>query len=323
MQFFFSQKNELQNIKSEINRIKKQDDDYLNDLDSKSYVKWYLPLRKLISAVPSIAQYKTEEIPATIIAFRNIDYADPRLYKSGLLRDVIESQYWLLENRDLPLDSIFKDMNLSTDFLLNGLSKNERLYNEVTKQLFNYFEKHSLFYSSEYLAVKALSQQSCLLNNDLSKNLESYRKMKKGNIAPNIIFSGDVYQNGLAIKKPSSLSEIQSKYKVVIFGASWCPTCVEEMAQLQQLYPKWKERGIEVIFISLDTDQKAFQDFTSKLPFISSCDFKKWNTQSAKDYYVSSSPTIFLLDQNNKILLRPISMKAVDAWIDNQGIVAK
>jgi len=102
----------------------------------------------------------------------------------------------------------------------------------------------------------------------------------------------------------------------VIFGASWCPTCAEEMAQLLPLYPKWKARGVEVFFVSLDTDPKAFQDFTSVMPFISSCDFKKWDTQAAKDYYVSSSPTIFLLDQNNKILLRPIWLKAIDSWID-------
>lgn len=313
---FANQKKELQTIASEMQRIKKQDDDFLNHLTPTSYVNWYLPLRKLISSVAVVAQYKTEEIPATIAAFRKIDYADPRLYKSGLLKDAIERHYWLLENRGLPLDTIFRDMNLSTDLLLNGLIKNEPLFNEVTKHLFDYFEKHSLFPSSEYLAVKALSQQSCMLNNDLAKDLESYRKMKKGNTAPDIVFSGDVYKNGLAITKPSSLSEIQSPFKVVIFGASWCPTCAEEMAQLIPLYPKWKARGVEVVFISLDTDQKAFKEFTSVMPFISSCDYKKWDTQAAKDYYVSSSPTIFLLDQNNKILLRPIWVKAIDSWVD-------
>jgi hypothetical protein len=35
-----------------------------------------------------------------------------------------------------------------------------------------------------------------------------------------------------------------------------------------------------------------------------------------KDYYVVGTPTLFLLDANRKILLRPRSAKQVDAWVD-------
>ena len=314
---FSSQKTTQQSIATEMQRIKKQDLDFLSGLPATAYVKWYLPLRKLISSVSSIAQYKTAEIPATISAFRKIDYADPRLYKSGLLRDAIESQYWLLENRGLPLDTIFKDMNVSTDFLLKRIGTNEKLFNEISKYLYDYFEKHSLFQPSEYLAVKALTQNSCTLNNDLAKQMESYRAMKIGNIAPDILFAGDVYQNGSPIISPSRLSAIVSNYKLVIFGASWCPSCTEEIAQLLPLYGKLKSKGIEVVFISLDTDKKAFQDFTSVLPFISSCDYKKWDTPAAKDFYVFASPSIFLLDNDGKIKFRPKSIAHLTALINS------
>jgi thiol-disulfide isomerase/thioredoxin len=140
--------------------------------------------------------------------------------------------------------------------------------------------------------------------------------MKVGNTAPNILFTGDVVKNGLSIASPSRLSDLNSKYKVVIFGASWCTACSEELAQLFPLYSKWKSKGLEVVFISLDTDKTAFQNYTKVLPFISCCDYQQWNTKAAKDYYVSSSPTIFLLDKNNKIILRPRFIKAIDSWID-------
>jgi thiol-disulfide isomerase/thioredoxin len=317
---FSNQKTIYQSINSEIKRIGKEDLDFLSKLPSISYAYWYLPIRKLISSVSTVAQYRTQEIPATIAAFRKINYADPRLYKSGLLKDALESQYWLLENRGLPLDTIYKDMNVSTDFILNSISKNEQLYNEITKYLFDYFEKHSLFQSAEYLSIKTLTQNSCTLNTNLANQLESYRAMKVGNTAPNIIFTGDVFKNGLSISSPNRLSEINSKYKVVIFGASWCTACSEEMVQLFPLYSKWKAKGLEVVFISLDTDKTAFKNYTNVMPFISYCDYQQWNTQAAKDYYVSSSPTIYLLDKNNKIILRPRFVKAIDNWIDyNMG----
>ena len=313
---FLSQKTAQASILSEIQRIKKQDAAFLTNLPASSYVTWYLPVRKLISSVSVVAQYKTEEIPATIAAFRSINYADSRLYKSGLLRDALESHYWLLENRGLALDTIFKDMNVSTDVLLKSVSKNESLYNEITKYLFDYFEKHSLFQSAEYLALKALSQKTIPLNSNLSKQLETYRIMKIGNIAPDILFTGDIVKNGSAINSPTRLSELSSKYKVVIFGASWCTACSEEMVQLLPLYKKWNAKGIEVVFVSMDTDKKTFLEYSSVMPFISICDYKKWDTQAAKDYYVSSSPTIYLLGKNNEIILRPRLVKAIDAWVD-------
>jgi len=313
---FSNQKTIHQSIASEIKRIGKQDLDFLSNLPSTSYAHWYLPIRKLIGSVSTVAQYRTQEIPTTIAAFRKIDYADPRLYKSGLLKDAFESQYWLLENRGLPLDTIYKDMNVSTDVILKSIVKNEQLYNEITKYLFDYFEKHSLFQASEYLAIKTLTQNSCTINNSLANQLETYRAMKVGNTAPNILFTGDVVKNGLSIASPSRLSDLNSKYKVVIFGASWCTACSEELAQLFPLYSKWKAKGLEVVFISLDTDKTAFQNYTKVLPFISCCDYQQWNTKAAKDYYVSSSPTIYLLDKNNKIILRPRFIKAIDSWID-------
>lgn len=303
-------------IDEEIDRIRKEDQDFLARLDPQSYVSWYLPMRKLVSSVSDVAQYKTKEIHATLTAFRKLDYTDNRLYKSGLYKDVIESHYWLLENMGQPLDSVFKEMNLSTDFLIASLSTNEVKFNEIINYLFELLERHSLFQASEYLSIKALTQNSCTLNNDLARQLETYRAMKKGNIAPDIVFTGNVFKNGTAIKTPNRLSEIEAAYTVVIFGAGWCPKCVEELSQIPQLYGKWKSKGVEVVFVSLDTDKDNYERFAKTFPFISLCDYKKWDTRAAQDYYVFATPTMFLLDTDKKIVLRPNSVKQIDAWVD-------
>ena len=313
---FIKHKEAYKAIEREIQRINKEDKDFFKNLDPKSYVSWYLPTRKLVSSVSYVAQYKTEEIPATISAFRKLDYTDNRLYKSGLFKDVIDSHYWLLENMGHSLDTVFKEMNISTDYLIANLSNNEVKFNEITKYLFNLLEQHSLFQASEYLALKALTQNSCTLNNDLARQLESYRAMKKGNTAPDIVFTGDIFRNGTAIKTPTRLSEIEAAYKVVVFGAGWCPKCVEELSQVPQLYEKWKSKGVEVVFVSLDTDKDIYERFVKVFPFISMCDYKKWETQTAKDYYVFATPTMFLLDNDLKIVLRPNSVSQIDAWID-------
>jgi len=73
---------------------------------------------------------------------------------------------------------------------------------------------------------------------------------------------------------------------------------------------------VEVVFVSLDENKETYNDFAKDFPFISTCDFKKWEGQIVKDYYVFGTPTLFLLDEQRKILLRPTSVKQMDAWVD-------
>ena len=304
-------------IEKEMNRIKKEDEDFLKGLESKSYVAWYLPIRRLVSDVSTIAQYRTEEIPATIEAFRNLDYTDERLYRSGLLRDAVESHFWLLENCGKSLDSVFIEMKLSIDAMIPKLVKDEKKLNEITDYLFDLLERHSLFQASEYLALKVLNEVSCTIDSDLAKQLETYRAMKKGNIASDILFEGDLLNSNIVNNQaPKKLSDIKNKYTLVVFGAGWCQKCTEELPKIAGLYDKWKKKELEVVYISLDEKKEDFNNFASKFPFLSFCDYKKWNSPVAKQYYVFGTPTMFLLDSKREILLRPNSVQQMDAWVD-------
>jgi peroxiredoxin len=314
---FAVQEQQIKNIQTEKLRIKVEDAAFLAKLPKESYVSWFLPTRKLVSSVSTLAQYRPEEVPSSIAAFRALDYTDQLLYKSGLFKDAIESHFWLLENSGRSLDSVFIEMQHSIDAMMINLVKDEQKLNEVTDYLFDLFERHSLFQAAEYLALKVLNETSCTINSDLAKQLESYRAMKKGNTAPDIIFKGDNYAPGYEQKNmPKKLSAIQSKYTVVVFGSSWCPKCTEELPEIAKHYSKWKAQGVEVVFVSLDENKEMFNNFTSTFPFISFCDYQKWNSTAVKDYYVFATPTMYLLDHKRKILLRPNSVSQMDAWVD-------
>jgi thiol-disulfide isomerase/thioredoxin len=314
---FSVQKSPNKSIQQEKQRIKKEDELFLSSLPKNSYVSWFLPTRKLVSGVSTIAQYRPNEIEATIASFRAMDYTDQRLYKSGLFKDAIESHFWLLENSGKSLDSMFIEMQHSIDVMMVQLVKDEKKLNEVTDYLFDLLERHSLFQASEYLAIKALNETSCTINSELANQLESYRAMKKGNIAPEIVFKGDIFAREYGSNNlPNTLSEVKSKYTVVVFGASWCPKCKEELPEIVKQYSKWKANGIEVVFVSLDETKQLFTNFVSAFPFISVCDYQKWNSKVVKDYYVFGTPTMYFLNEKREILLRPTSVKQMDGWVD-------
>ena len=195
--------------------------------------------------------------------------------------------------------------------------KDEKKMNEISNYLFDLLERHSLFQASEYLALKMLNESSCTIDNNLAKQLETYRAMKKGNIAPELFFDGDNIANGyVADNFPRKLSDIESQYNLVVFGASWCLKCKEELPQIVTLYQKWKKEGVEVVYISLDENKKDFTEFAGGFPFLSNCDYKKWTGKNVENYYVFGTPTMYLLDKKREILLRPNSVNQMDAWVD-------
>jgi len=314
---FSVQERPANSIKTEKQRIKAEDASFLAKLPTGSYVSWFLPTRKLVSSVSTVAQYRSEEIPATITAFRNLDYTDQRLYKSGLFKDAMDSHFWLLENSGRSLDSVFVEMRHSIDAMMVNLVKDENKLNEVTDYLFDLLERHSLFQAAEYLALNVLNETSCTIDSDLANKLESYRAMKKGNTAPDIAFDKEIVAPGYEdTQQPRKLSDIKNKYTVVVFGASWCPKCTEELPEIAKYYSKWKQQDIEVVYVSLDEDKELFKNFKSIFPFISVCDYQKWASPIVKDYYVFATPTMYLLDDKREILLRPNSVSHLEAWLD-------
>ena len=318
---FAVQKHPVNAIKKEKLRIKNEDAAFLDALPNESYVKWFLPTRKLVSSVSVVAQYRTEEMPATIAAFRALDYTDQRLHKSGLFKDAIESHFWLLENSGRSLDSVFIEMKISIDAIFTKLSTNEKIFNQLTDYLFDLLERHSLFQASEYLALKVLNGGSCTITDDLANQLETYRAMKKGNIAADMVFDKTNFVNPkITLTK---LSDIKSNYTVVVFGASWCPKCNEELPEITKRYDKWKSKGIEVIFVAIEEGRNSFIDFAESLPFPSYSDGKKWESKIVKDYYIFSTPTMFLLDSKREIILRPNSVNQMDAWVNRYLIQEK
>ena len=300
----FNRQNRIKStIVKEQQRLKTEDEDFIANLDKTSYVRWFIPYRKLLQEMPSVAKKEPQRIPELLQQFRTTNFNHPHFKTSGLFKELIEGHYMLLENMGQPLDSVYNQMNISTQHLIDNLQTNDSLLNAVGDQLFNYLEKRSLFKASEYLSVSLLNNIQCALEANLIAKLESYRKLKVGAIAPDI-----------SIQNTSKLSAIKTN-KLVVFGASWCPTCKKDTSELLKYYTNWKAKNIEIVYISIDTDKTAFESAYKSMPWQSYCDYKGWETQAAKDYYISGTPSYFLLEATNKILLRPNSLAHANAWI--------
>ncbi|MCD8184677.1 MAG: AhpC/TSA family protein [Bacteroides sp.] len=108
--------------------------------------------------------------------------------------------------------------------------------------------------------------------------------------------------------KDVKLSDYAGKGKVVLvdFWASWCGPCRREMPNLVEAYAKYKNKGFEIVGVSLDQNGEAWKEGIKKLnitwPQMS--DLKYWNNEGARLYAVSSIPHTVLIDADGTILAR-------------------
>lgn len=284
----------------------------IKKLPSNNYAGYYLTIRKMIADMPVIARTNVERIPEIEKQFKGLNFNDEKLLQSGLLSQLLASYYLLMESYG-NLDTVAQHANSASDAILNNLAGNEILKQEIAAHLFKQLEKTSLYKSAEHVALYMLNDGSCTLDKKSTALYEQYRKMGVGNTAPEI-------QLTTAVKNNSSLSAVSANYKLVVFGSSWCPKCQEEVVQLKKYYQQWKKQyNLEVVFVSIDTDPVKYEAFINDFEWISSCDFKGWKTQAAVDYFVFATPTIYLLDADNKILLKPFSTEQVNSWLIGNG----
>ena len=106
-----------------------------------------------------------------------------------------------------------------------------------------------------------------------------------------------------------SLSSVVGKAKVIIldFWASWCPDCRKENPNLVQLYNEFKDKGLDIVSVSLDTDEAAWKKAITDDNLYWEhhvSDLKGWQNAVAQTYMVSFIPQNLLLDENGKIVER-------------------
>jgi peroxiredoxin len=110
----------------------------------------------------------------------------------------------------------------------------------------------------------------------------------------------------------------QNKYTLLMFWASWCHKCEQEMPNIGPMYAKHGYKGFEVIGISLDqvkaTWDKAITDNGMTWPNVSQ--LQAWNSPVVADYKVTATPTYFLLNETGEIVLKPKRYFEVDKFLN-------
>lgn len=96
----------------------------------------------------------------------------------------------------------------------------------------------------------------------------------------------------------------KGKYVLIDFWASWCGPCRAEMPNVLENYNKYKDKGFEVVGISLDTKSDAWVSGIKKLdiPFPQLSELSGWKGEYHKKYGIKTIPANLLIGPNGRII---------------------
>src|SRR5579863_4729746 len=131
------------------------------------------------------------------------------------------------------------------------------------------------------------------------------RVVLAGDAAPDFTITAD---NGQTV----SLPDFKGKLLVLNFWASWCQPCVQETPSLSQFAQQFANKGVVVLGVSVDKDQRAYNAFVQRFhPAFLTVRENKLH----EDFGTFMYPETYIIDAKGKVLKK--IAEAAD-WNDPQ-----
>ncbi len=245
--------------------------------------------------------------------FDNIDLTDERLLRTPILYARLDAFFSNV------VIQIPDSLNKEIDKLIRKCQSDYKVFQFVAVYLFNHFRDSEIMGHDAvllkiaddiYLSGKA-DWVSKEFVDDLRKQCELLRHNLIGMKAENLVM--DSYK-GIFV----SLYDVEKDFTILYFWEPNCGHCKEATPKLKAYYDKVKSQGIEVFAVCTTSDKPAWSKYIEEngLTWING-----WDPDRAThfDYFynIQSTPLVYILDRNKKIIAKKISVDDIASFIDN------
>jgi len=149
-----------------------------------------------------------------------------------------------------------------------------------------------------------------------AKAVSADRKSPAGIRAAGALRRLDVIGKPLELSGPSltggtlDVGDYRGKVTLVVYWATWCKPCTEDLPQLIALYRKHRSDGFEVVGVNVDVNAKPTKPYITRhgIPWKHIHQEGGLDSPPALKYGIISLPTMFLLDRNGKVVSRSTSV---------------
>lgn len=255
--------------------------------------------------------------------FDNLDLSDPKLIRTPFFFEKVT--YFLKSFYSPHPDSIGPALTKVLDAM------------ESAEENFQFFLVH---YLNEYAKSNIVGMDAVYVHlvdtyyatgrapwtdsDQLDKIIENANGLKPtliGKIAPDIKLEK---KDGATF----NLHDIQSKYTVLYFWRFDCGHCQESTPVVKKFYEKFKDKGVTLVAVCT----KFTDDIKGCWDYVEENEIEDWmhgvdtyhRSKYMELYYIKSTPQIFILDQEKKIIIKKIGSEQLDdvmsSLIENEAL---
>jgi len=252
--------------------------------------------------------------------FDHIDFSDGRYLRTPVYHQKL-SEFIQKFTYQIP-DSLYK----SIDFVINKSRANKELFQYSVSWITNTYEKSKIMgmdgifvHMAEYYYLTddvdwVDSTQKAKIEEQFKKN----RHLLIGKIAPNIVLadtSEKIWYN---------LHKIDAKYTLLYIWSPTCGHCKKVTPKMHKLYLKYKDHGLKVFAVGTEFENVEWKKYikTHNLTWINVSDspdnpnnIKDYPLNFRANYDVFSTPKIYLLDKDKKIVAKRIEDEQLDDYL--------
>lgn len=253
-----------------------------------------------------------------------IDFSDERLLRTPVLHNKVD--YYISKLTVQVPDSINKE----ADVLASKAKANKEIFKYVVHHITNKYERSKIMgmdavfvHMAENYYMNGLAHwvDSAQLAK-ITDRASTLSPLLVGKKCPNIILQDTTEKNWV------NLHNVNAEYTVLYFWDSGCGHCKKATPKLKKIYDHYKNEGFAVYAVGTEFENGDWKKYIIKnnLNWINVSDNPEINKNAAKyfqyttleslnfrqTYDIFSTPQIYLLDKDKKILAKRLSMEQLD-----------
>ncbi len=238
--------------------------------------------------------------------FEFIDFDDERIIYTPFLQ---KKYFTYLDKYTHHTPEGLKD---SVDLMLTKAEANSAVREFTLEYLIDTFNNKGLAELADYVVDNYVEGCGKPLSVRTVEKIENIKRLRVGQIAPEIV-SKDTDGKTIALT-----SLIGKGVLMVYFWASWCEGCEVENPNIVRLYNKFKERGLDIYAVALDSDKTEWLKAIKKYQFtwINVSDLREWESEAVKTYNVNRTPAIYLLNKEGRIMAKNLRGKELEMKVE-------
>jgi peroxiredoxin len=247
--------------------------------------------------------------------FDNIDFSDARLIYTPVLKPRVE-EYFTKVLIQVP-DSLIPQV----DHVLKLAEVNYDVYSTVFSQLFNKYveaeimgmEKVAIYIGENYI----LTGKADWIEGEAKEKIKDFVDHNRYSLIGMQAKDLKLYS---ITGQVESIYDINSPYLVLVFYEPDCGHCKKEVPLIYEVYKKYKNKGVQVFAVCGEYKYDKWVKFVTEnnLDWINVWDgYEKRDDVSVgshfREYYnVYTTPQVYLLDKDKKIIGRRLSAEVLE-----------